>query len=422
MRLINAIKMLMKEHGWFCAGLFLMAVGISFSKHMPVHSSSAVIFFGFAVSIFPCIAESSKVEQSRTDSNNSQLPSLKFAVQKLYKEKQMLSDQVDELSAVREVSLAVGAILDFSEMIRAILDLVTTNYGISKALIYLQSDDEMWYEIVGAKANGKDISPARVLQKRIKIGEGLVGKSALERRKIFEIRDGKGTVAALPLLAKNRVVGVLKLFDPDSNVLNAEKCRKLHAVAGAIGIALENSRLYRMAVTDHLTGLYVRRHFELRLEEEFKRSMRYRTALSLLMVDIDYFKKVNDTYGHPTGDVVLKNVSAIIIEESRGTDIPCRYGGEEITVICPEADLSGAFRMASRIRERIESYNFKYGDLPDEILKVTVSIGISTVKSEMKTRKELIEETDKALYEAKRSGRNQVIVSESAKCNSAVVA
>lgn len=333
-------------------------------------------------------------------------------LERLYGERQRLSNQVEELSAGREISLAVGSIIDFDEMIQAILALVTSHFGVSKAIIYLRASEEEWFEVVGARIFETNISPSKVIQRRVKIGVGLIGCAAAERREIIESKENKGVIAAVPLIIKDKVVGVLKLSDSDSDAFTPEKRRKLHSVSGAIAVALENSRLYRMAVVDGLTGLYVHRHFQMRLKEEFERSMRHGSALSLLMLDIDHFKKFNDTYGHQTGDKVLRGVAAILTEEARGMDVVCRYGGEEMAIICPETDIEGATNLAERIRAHIEGHQFEsYEDdetRSGEPVRVTVSVGISCYGKEIRTRAELIERADEALYAAKHGGRNCV--------------
>ncbi len=340
---------------------------------------------------------------------STEFDDVQSAMTTLYRERQQLARQVDELATVREVALAVGSILDFNEMIRAILDLVTTHFGIAKAFIYLRSQDEQWYQVVGARAHGQDIPVARVLQKKVAAGKGLIGRAASELREIVETHPERGVIAAVPLVARDRVVGVLKLADPDPALLDSTLCRKLHAVAGAIAVALENSRLYRLAVTDGLTGLYVHRHFQHRLEEEFQRSRRYATPLALLLTDIDHFKKFNDTYGHQTGDVVLQGVARVLSEEARSTDVVCRYGGEEMALILPETDHEGACRLAERIRRRIADRSFSDAEGKGS-LQVTISIGVVVFDETVEKRATLIERADTALYAAKHGGRNRVEV------------
>ncbi len=164
-------------------------------------------------------------------------------------------------------------------------------------------------------------------------------------------------------------------------------------------------------ITDPLIGIYNRRYMDKRLEEEFKRAKRYQLPLSLLLIDIDYFKKVNDTYGHPVGDLVLRHWGGLILSEVRASDIAARYGGEEILVIAPGASLAAAFALAERIRKKIETH-----DIPiDNALKVkddirfTVSIGVASLTPEMENVARFMRDVDCALYSAKNNGRNCVV-------------
>ncbi|RLD33470.1 MAG: hypothetical protein DRI73_05440 [Bacteroidetes bacterium] len=172
-------------------------------------------------------------------------------------------------------------------------------------------------------------------------------------------------------------------------------------------------KLHKMASIDALTQIYNRRFFmELGLSE-MKRMNRYQGSLSMLMIDIDFFKKVNDTYGHPAGDLILKNTAASFKIVLRDSDIPGRYGGEEFTILLPETDASGAASIAERLRANVSSFENIYKGVK---INITVSIGISHIKFDTPSDKNdyvkildsLLYESDQALYKAKEQGRNQV--------------
>ena len=165
------------------------------------------------------------------------------------------------------------------------------------------------------------------------------------------------------------------------------------------------SHTRHMSLTDGLTGLYNRRHFDSMVEREFLRSKRYDGDLSLAIVDIDFFKKINDQYGHLCGDYVLKEVAYMILDNFRKTDLVFRYGGEEFVVLLTETNLSGSVVPLERLRKKIESYPFKFNG---EGLKLTISIGVAD--NLVESTQELIGNADKALYEAKGGGRNRVII------------
>ncbi|MBU2541056.1 MAG: diguanylate cyclase [Candidatus Omnitrophica bacterium] len=174
-------------------------------------------------------------------------------------------------------------------------------------------------------------------------------------------------------------------------------------------LLVEAAILKTMAITDGLTGLFVHRYLILKLDSEFAHAKEENTQLTFLIMDVDHFKKVNDTYGHEEGNVILKNVARIIQESSRRVDVVARYGGEEFCCILPNTTAKGASIYAERLRKSIEEFNFPYkGNQP---LKVTISIGIASLtETDAQTPKELISFADKALYKAKETGRNKVCV------------
>lgn len=160
-----------------------------------------------------------------------------------------------------------------------------------------------------------------------------------------------------------------------------------------------------LGTRDALTGLYLRRVFDFFLHKEVAKSNRYNIPLSLLMIDIDDFKKVNDTYGHQTGDEVLKEVANIFLTHSRESDLPTRYGGEEIAIILPATSLEEACILAEKLRKEVF---FRFHQPKNPI--VTVSIGVASLNKGISST-ELIKQTDEALYKAKASGKNQIIKS-----------
>jgi diguanylate cyclase (GGDEF)-like protein len=166
------------------------------------------------------------------------------------------------------------------------------------------------------------------------------------------------------------------------------------------------TKLDRLANRDRLTKLYNRRYFDEELDKEFERSARYKYSISLFMIDIDNFKKINDTYGHQKGDQVLSSIAAIVTGKMRLNDLVARYGGEEFVVILPEASSDNSANIAEKIRRQIET------DSKEKTgLQVTVSIGCAS-RNKNDTPESLIKKADKALYEAKKNGKNRVVTSK----------
>jgi diguanylate cyclase (GGDEF)-like protein len=178
---------------------------------------------------------------------------------------------------------------------------------------------------------------------------------------------------------------------------------------------IDNQRLTRLANTDDQTGLYNHRYFYQRLEEEFKRADRYGSDLSLILLDIDHFKQVNDTYGHQQGDAVLRELAAVLHRTIRETDLLARYGGEEFAVLLPETNLAGTYQQAERLRRQVKAHYFEA--LMGKPL--TISCGVACLPFATETftvprqrQDALISWADQALYTAKRGGRDRTITFE----------
>lgn len=165
-----------------------------------------------------------------------------------------------------------------------------------------------------------------------------------------------------------------------------------------------------MSVTDPLTGLYNRRHFENTIEREFLRAQRYKSDLSIALFDIDFFKKINDTYGHLCGDYILKELAYLTLENFRKTDMVFRYGGEEFVIILTETPMEKALIPLERLRKTIEDYPFFYDE---NNIKITISIGVESFNEKTLTPENILNNADKALYIAKNEGRNHIVTSSS---------
>ncbi|MEW6189074.1 MAG: GGDEF domain-containing protein [Actinomycetota bacterium] len=160
-------------------------------------------------------------------------------------------------------------------------------------------------------------------------------------------------------------------------------------------------------MTDGLTEVFNHRYFYEHLEKEMERAERYNRPLSLIMMDIDYFKDYNDVCGHKRGDDVLKQMAKMLIETTRKFDVVARYGGDEFTIILPETDKTEALNIAERIRRDVEQYAFSFDDSPEKRY-LTMSLGIATYPYDAGNVDELVDGADRALYKAKKRGRNRV--------------
>jgi diguanylate cyclase (GGDEF)-like protein len=181
----------------------------------------------------------------------------------------------------------------------------------------------------------------------------------------------------------------------------------LESVADICAAVIRNAQhveqLNNLAVRDGLTGIFNRRYFEHRILEEIERAGRYETALALVMIDIDGFKKLNDEFGHLLGDEVLRMLAVLLTQQLRKADVVCRYGGEEFAVLLPEITVENASSVADKLRRVVEAFPF-----PGVPRPVTMSCGVARFPDNGATRDELVKAADAALYNAKQSGRNRV--------------
>ena len=222
---------------------------------------------------------------------------------------------------------------------------------------------------------------------------------------------------SVPLKIGDRTIGVLNLSDKVSGeVFNEDDLQLIQSFASQAVVVLERNVLYsqterlkKLSITDHLTGLLNRRYFQERLEEEIARSSRHGRPLSLMMLDIDGFKIINDTLGHPVGDKLLKQVSDAIMDSVRTMDIVSRFGGDEFLVLLPETHPDRAAHIAERIRQAVGKIALALdSEAPEQDVVTSVSIGIASYPQNGHTLEKLVEQVDRALYQAKMKGKNRI--------------
>jgi diguanylate cyclase (GGDEF)-like protein len=227
---------------------------------------------------------------------------------------------------------------------------------------------------------------------------------------------GLASLKVIPLRTAQKVLGAVVLGARRPGAYGPEAVRQLEVVAMQAAESIYRARLFeqteRLATTDGLTGLVNHRTFQGRMDEHVAYAQRYGKKLSLILCDIDHFKAVNDTYGHPVGDLVLKAVARTLAKEARATDVVARYGGEEFAVVMPETDAGGALVIAERIRERVEKLAL---ETDQGRLQVTMSLGVATFPEDGTKKATLVERADACLYHAKRHGRNRSVAAAALK-------
>jgi len=221
---------------------------------------------------------------------------------------------------------------------------------------------------------------------------------------------GELSSLCIPLIAHGETIGVLHLL---KNEINTEIATLAEAIAKRIGIAIANIELKfslrEQAIKDTLTNLYNRRYLFESLEQFVARALRTKSHIGIIMVDIDYFKKLNDSYGHDAGDVALKAIANFFKEVTRASDVVCRYGGEEFCIVCPDSSSEDTLFIAEKLCFGVRALGIKVSATKE--IKLTLSAGVSTFPNVEESIKKTISEADQALYQAKHDGRNCVRVS-----------
>lgn len=326
-----------------------------------------------------------------------------------------LKDKINELATLHDVGKAVSSTLNLQELLNLILDLVMKLLKAERGSIMLLDDEKQELRIAVAKG----LAPEVIERTRVRLGEKVAGYVLETGRPLLiadphkspsfqRIKDTKvhqGSLIAVPLIAKEKKLGVLNISKPAPYTLDEKDLEFFKALSNQAAIAIENARLYELAIKDELTKLYVRRYFDQRLKEEMRRAKRYRGSLTVMLLDIDHFKGFNDTYGHACGDEVLQFLSRVMREQVRGVDIVSRHGGEEFAILCPEQTLKDSLAPAERIRATVEATELT---LAGHKVRCTVSIGVASYPTDAQRPEALLEMADQALYFAKNSGRNRV--------------
>lgn len=322
----------------------------------------------------------------------------------LSEEKYLLS-----LESLVDISILLNSGLEYSSVLQSAiltcLGQVTCKFGIIYVKKPLEDNLSLSYQkgIDSEKAKSDSIQFIDVDSEFMKFIHEQKNPLLYEKG-MDSVLDEINPKLIIPLFARERLVGIMGIGEKYFGEYSDEDMQFLAKFSMITANAIENSLLYSLATKDTKTGLFLHHYFMNRLGEEVYKCERYEGQTSVVMIDIDHFKKVNDTYGHQAGDYVLEKLGKIILDFIREADLPSRFGGEEFSVILPSTDEAGAYHFSDRLREEIENKEFVFNGA---IIPVTASLGVSEYQKGVQA-KELIENADKALYLAKESGRNQV--------------
>ena len=356
----------------------------------------------------------------------AQVADIKGRLDQAAKEKmQSLVKRNHELLALYSLANVVGASLELSEVLSVALDGVIKIFGAQAGEIAITGVPE---ETLVRFCRGETIlaehrgSAAPRINRRLAVRAARTGSPVLAGGTLEKSEGtaetvpskGIGQVAAFPIKTKSHTVGVITLgLAPDRSLMAKSDQELLLSVGSMIGTAIENSQLYqhlkRISDTDPITGLYNHRFILKRLNAELRRASRYGHSLSVLMLDVDRFKTLNDTFGHPFGDNALKKIATATVAACRDTDFVGRYGGDEFLVVLPETQAESAVTVSDRVRGHIQNLSLlPQADRSKGPIGVTASLGLAVYPGSGKTGTDLIIAADKNLYMSKRAGGNQI--------------
>ncbi|MCX5995312.1 MAG: diguanylate cyclase, partial [Chloroflexi bacterium] len=324
-----------------------------------------------------------------------------------------------QLEALFNIGATVSQTLNLGELLDSVLDNVLMVMGVEVGGIFLL--DKQTSKLLLKTHRGMSPEFARRVQV-VSIGDGFIGQVAKLGKPILaedvsadsklswmrKMGDGIQSFAAVPIMAKEKILAVMGVGSGKHREFPDWEMLMLDTIANQIGMAIENAQLYEhaleLAFTDGLTSLYNRRYIMDQIEREFIRAQRSKAPLSLVMVDLDELKAINDRFGHHEGDGFLKEVARIVKVNTRASDVAARWGGDEFMLLAPGTDSRSASKIAERIRAQVERYKIK---LEGEEVGITVSAGIVSYPAHASVVEELLKKADEAMYNAKRGGKNQ---------------
>jgi diguanylate cyclase (GGDEF)-like protein len=321
--------------------------------------------------------------------------------------------RASQLEAINTVARETTVVLDVKQLLSKACEKIRPAFEVSHVAMLVKEDEDLVLH-----AHHGDLTLRIAEGAKVPAGAGLWGQALRESKTVIEnnvqadpdfvgIYVESGSRMCIPLVSFGQTLGVLVLDSSRPGSFSVSDIQSLESVADICATAIQNAhyveRVKRLAYLDGLTGIFNRRYFELRIEEELERARRFNSGMAVIMVDIDQFKRLNDEFGHLLGDEVLRQVSSIFSQQLRKIDVVCRYGGEEFAVLLSQTSQQHALGVAEKLRRMVDTWQF-----PGVPRSVTISAGVATCPDHGSTREELVKAADAGLYAAKQAGRNCV--------------
>jgi diguanylate cyclase (GGDEF)-like protein len=323
---------------------------------------------------------------------------------------------INEVTKIINSSLDLPTIYDdFAQKIKEVIDydrclIVLAQDKGQKAKIFLLSPSQKTVLPDGLVVAAANTSLEWVMQNNKAQFEYDFEKTRLFPEDETLLKEGHRSAVRVPICSQNEIIGIFILNSKTPNKYNEEDLEILEPIAEHLALALDKYFLFQrvsaLSLTDELTSCGNRRLLNREMEREIKRADRYERSLGLIILDIDHFKIINDTYGHIAGDQILKSLGQLIQDETREIDTCIRYGGEEFIVLLPETNLEGTMLVAEKIRHSVSVTSFQADDTAHTL---TISLGVAIYPHQAANGKQLIKNADNALYQAKKKGRNRTL-------------
>ena len=337
-----------------------------------------------------------------------------------------LQRTVDELTIFNEIGRTLTSSLDLDQVLASIMDRISAllkprNWSL---LLVDEKTNELYFQVFVGKQREK------IKNVRLKVGEGVAGWVAKEAKPVwvtdayddprFTPKVDKQTdfktdeILCVPMIARNKVLGVIELINVQEGreKFREEDLKVLATIADYAAIAIENARNFQrvqeLTITDDLTRLYNSRFMHEVLDHELSRALRYKTELSVVFLDLDHFKEVNDEHGHMNGSHLLREVADVIAGRLRKSDFGVRYGGDEFVVLLPQTPKKKAIEVARRLRRAINEHEFLAHEKRAEPIKLTASFGVAAFPTDAKSKEDLLRMADNAMYEVKNTTRDGI--------------
>ncbi len=318
-----------------------------------------------------------------------------------------------QLQAINMIAQQSTAVMELEELLIRVCSIIQQAFQVSHVSLFLREDGDLVM-----RAHQGTLTPCfppggRVLTSElpwsqvIATSATVIEKDLSSATEVFRLFKESASRMSIPLISFGQTLGVLTLHSSRPNAFTEMELQSLESVADIFANSIQNAyyveRVKQLAYLDGLTGIFNRRFFELRISEEVERARRYGTGMSVIMADIDQFKRLNDEFGHLLGDEVFRQVSSIFHQQVRKIDVVCRYGGEEFAILLTQTNAQQAFTIAEKLRRQMENWQF-----PGVPRSITISAGVAAFPTHGRSRDEIVRAADNGLYTAKQEGRNRV--------------